>query len=210
MRRVCITTYRVGWSCSVALCVPRSDRTGGDLSPRRLTYRPQDVLLIKSNLTHMWGCCKGHVEPGDASLRATALRELHEESGVPPDAVTLLPDWRHTIHYTYRRKEGAVHDKTVHWFTGTCPASTPAALSDETEDVAWLDVATACRKLRNGQLKRLLRKCAAALGIEAPPPPQSKPQAGGKRRGRQGRHVRRGQAPGEAAGTHQPPPKRSG
>ncbi|WP_409113229.1 NUDIX hydrolase [Streptomyces acidiscabies] len=35
----------------------------------------------------------GHIEPDDTTLTAAALRELHEEAGLPPTALTPLPDF---------------------------------------------------------------------------------------------------------------------
>ncbi|MFF8732312.1 NUDIX domain-containing protein [Streptomyces sp. NPDC015171] len=38
-------------------------------------------------------CPGGHAEPSDESLAGTALRELHEETGIPPQAVTPWPGY---------------------------------------------------------------------------------------------------------------------
>jgi 8-oxo-dGTP pyrophosphatase MutT (NUDIX family) len=46
----------------------------------------------------------GGVEPDDAGIVATALRELHEEMGIPPDAVEVLGQLRPVLTATsYRR-----------------------------------------------------------------------------------------------------------
>ena len=128
---------------SLALC---------GLNPHRATPA-QKLFLARSNRNHQWGFCKGHVEVGDGSLRGTALRELEEESGISAGEVTLLPHWHDTCQYTFTRK-GVTQHKIVHWFAGTCPASARAALSDETDDFAWLGLGAACRKLKKGDLKR--------------------------------------------------------
>lgn len=51
-----------------------------------VTQRTQHVEHHKGQISFPGGAC----EPDDVDLRATALRELHEEVGVPPDAVDVL------------------------------------------------------------------------------------------------------------------------
>ncbi|MFB6517664.1 NUDIX domain-containing protein [Streptomyces sp. NPDC056401] len=45
------------------------------------------VLLIHHNLFRLMLAPGGHVEAGDRSLLETALREVHEEAGIPPGAL---------------------------------------------------------------------------------------------------------------------------
>lgn len=51
-----------------------------------VTQRTQTVGHHKGQISFPGGAC----EPGDANLLATALREAHEEIGVPPEAVEIL------------------------------------------------------------------------------------------------------------------------
>jgi len=47
---------------------------------------------------HAWQMPQGGIDEGEAPL-AAALRELHEETNVPPDAVTLLGETRDWLAY---------------------------------------------------------------------------------------------------------------
>ncbi|MGF1425864.1 NUDIX domain-containing protein [Kitasatospora sp. LaBMicrA B282] len=49
------------------------------------------VLHIHHKATGLVICPGGHVEEGDATLLGTALREVHEEAGIPPGALCMTP-----------------------------------------------------------------------------------------------------------------------
>ncbi len=62
-----------------------------------LVNRPEGLTVLltqrSDTLPHHPGLFSfpgGRVEPGDASIEATALREAHEEIGLPPDRVNVL------------------------------------------------------------------------------------------------------------------------
>lgn len=50
------------------------------------------VLHVKHIALDRWLLPGGHVEPDDKTLFGAALREVHEETGIPADALTNLPD----------------------------------------------------------------------------------------------------------------------
>jgi 8-oxo-dGTP pyrophosphatase MutT (NUDIX family) len=69
----------------VVRCDPADDR------------RVREFLLMRHPTR--WDLPKGHVDPGEADERATALRELVEETGIPADALELDPDFRFEHQY---------------------------------------------------------------------------------------------------------------
>ena len=126
-------------------------------------HKDIEILLIQDS-KNRWTIPKGHIEPGETA-RATALREIHEESGLKN--VELLT-WLGKIHFKYRRFDKlvlmttqvylvrALDDKErptkEKWMNGIKWFKFPDALDAiEYEDIEKL-MLIAKKKIRSGEL----------------------------------------------------------
>ena len=71
-----------------------------------LVYRgeaaPESFLLMKHR--RRWDLPKGHVDPGEDEF-ATAVRELHEETGITAADVTFVDGFRFEVFYVVRERQ---------------------------------------------------------------------------------------------------------
>lgn len=109
---------------------------------------------------------KGHVDPGETD-EACALRELAEETGIPPDAVRLDPAFAfESVYYPrYRRLGGKVVEKTVRVYLGWLERDVPITVTEHAgfEWVAW----NPPHDFRNGTIDGALAAAAAFVGAPA-------------------------------------------
>lgn len=102
------------------------------------------VLLCFHRKGRFWVQTGGHVEAGDGSLAATALREAQEESGIDELRLVGAPDGTARPTDVDRHElAGAFGACRAHWdvgFAAVAPDDVAPTASRESEDVAWFAV----------------------------------------------------------------------
>ncbi len=107
-----------------------------------LDHDRQHVLLTLHPLAGRWYQLGGHLEPGDGTVAAAALREATEESGIPGLRLRPVPiglDW----HPTRCRDSAGAPSPSSHLdieHVAVAPAAAEPRRSSESLDLAWFDV----------------------------------------------------------------------
>jgi len=102
---------------------------------------------------------KGHVEPEDESERATALRELEEETGIK--SLRFIEGYKEEISYIYNKKN-KLSNKHVIFFLGETNEKI-VKISHEHLHYYWLPYEQALEKLTFENAKSLLKKAKDLL-----------------------------------------------
>ncbi|MGQ0534555.1 MAG: bis(5'-nucleosyl)-tetraphosphatase [Methanobacteriota archaeon] len=109
------------------------ERSAGAVVFRRAPLGPEYLLL--ESAAGSWGFPKGHVERGEGDVRA-ALREVEEETGIPPAAVVVYFGFRDMNRYTFRRTDATVEKEVIMFLMES--RMDKVRLSHEHTDFAWL------------------------------------------------------------------------
>jgi 8-oxo-dGTP pyrophosphatase MutT (NUDIX family) len=131
------------------------------------------VLISRRNAAGQlqWTLPKGGLEAGE-DLEAAAIREVEEETGLRSsirEKLGVVDYW-----FVWRPDEVRYH-KYVHYYLMTFLGGDTALHDDEAEDVVWLPIAEALRRLTHTNERRLVAAAdpeAAAVGpsaVDAPP-----------------------------------------
>jgi tRNA nucleotidyltransferase (CCA-adding enzyme) len=109
-----------------------------------------EYLLLRAN---HWEFPKGLIDPHEEDEDA-AVREVREETAL---AITIIPPFRETLGYFYRRRNpGALVKKQVVYFLGEASALA-FTLSWEHREARWVDFDGALDLLEYENLRDLLR-----------------------------------------------------
>lgn len=95
----------------------------------------EHVLLTLHPRVGRWVQLGGHCEPGDATLRAAALREATEESGIPD--LTIAAEPLHVdVHPVTCSLGVPTRHLDVRYLVHAPPGAEPV-ISDESDDLRW-------------------------------------------------------------------------
>jgi len=126
-----------------------------------IVYRCNDTvreyLLIRNRKGH-WDFPKGKQEPGESTVK-TALRELHEETGLVIEHVSgpLSP-----ISWIFK-ENNVLYQKLGVLYLGRVEHDAHVSLSPEHTDFVWLPYAEALKKLQHETSRRLLTEAHQTL-----------------------------------------------
>ena len=98
----------------------------------------EHVLLTHHRKARAWFQFGGHIEAGDASLRAAAARELQEESGVA--GLVPSPEPCHLHRHALPAAFGTCREHLDVRYLAVAPRTTRPVVSQESLDVRWFAV----------------------------------------------------------------------
>ncbi|MCU0264939.1 MAG: NUDIX hydrolase [Actinomycetia bacterium] len=139
------------------------ETSAGGLVVVRDDGEPRAVLIARRNRRGRleWVLPKGHLEAGETP-EATAVREVEEETGIRSRVVAPLG----TIDYWFVAEGRRIH-KTVHHYLLELAGGELSDEDDEVEEVAWVALDEARRRLAFADERRLVEVASGLLAESA-------------------------------------------
>jgi 8-oxo-dGTP pyrophosphatase MutT (NUDIX family) len=141
----------------------RRDKSAGVI----VFFRDDDgcrFLLLLSRLTKrpLWEFPKGGVDAGE-TLQQAALRELHEETGMAAEDISIVPGFEHREEYRFTSGKGDARTlvrKEVTYFLAEARGTDVELSAHEASQFSWLPLEEALRKLKYKARRDMLKKAA--------------------------------------------------
>lgn len=98
---------------------------------------PRQFLLMRH--AKRWDLPKGHRDDGETDIE-TAIRETHEETGIPAEALSIDPDFQFRVNYpvTYKKFGDTVFDKHLVFFLAEIDSPVELTLTEHPA-YQWFD-----------------------------------------------------------------------
>jgi len=109
------------------------------------------ILLLQYPQGH-WDFPKGHIEESDEDKKATAARELSEETGI--SEIEFIDDFEYRTAYEFRHK-GRLIEKQVFWFIAETETMS-VSISHEHREHLWLEWDDAMKQLTHTESQGVL------------------------------------------------------
>ena len=132
--------------------MPRLERSAGFVIFRVAPNTPGGRVYLLLNYGRHWDYAKGHIEPGESDLEA-AVRELREETGLPPPRV--VEGFGHEVRYEFRSSRHGEVCKHVSFFLGETHG-TRVVLSEEHVGAEFLSFDNAMARLTYPNAREVL------------------------------------------------------
>ena len=152
----------------------RLDRSAGGIAYDLITVAPDDlsatqsvrIALIATHKGSRWQLPKGTIEEGEESLQ-TALREVHEETGLETELEHFLQTVEYWYWDTFRKSVPHLVQKQVDFYLLRVVSGQLSDDSYEVDGVGWFSPADAIVQLTFDDERAVLERSVATLDMFA-------------------------------------------